>query len=181
MRSICTAKLDRVAGAAEVEQIVRAMAADHPGTILETSFYAFRDLAVRHPEAYVRASLREHRPRQAAEGFGSPQDAVALVGAIEGSDSIFGTRERISLPSEVLMLRTGSDRDKALLLYALIQHAPGISPADKACSPIRTALSAPRDPTSALEASSASRVSTRPSCSASARPERRTQSGSSSS
>lgn len=125
------AKLDRVAGAAEVEQIVRAMAADHPGTILETSFYAFRDLAVRHPEAYVRASLREHRPRQAAEGFGSPQDAVALVGAIEDSDSIFGTRERISLPSEVLMLRTGSDRDKALLLYALIQHAPGISPADK--------------------------------------------------
>jgi hypothetical protein len=125
------AALDRVNDHGEVSKTLRAMATEHPGTILEAAFYAFRDLEVRHPEAYVRAALREHKARIAAGDVHELQDAVAIVRAIEGSESIFETRARISLPDEVLKLNTGSDRDKALLLYALIQHAPGMAPADK--------------------------------------------------
>jgi len=130
------APLDRLDDAADIAKALRAMAAAHPGTILEAAFYAFRDLSVRHPEAYVRAALREHKARHAAEAVRNLEDAVTIVRAIEGSESIFDMRERISLPDEVLMLRTGSDRDKALLLYALIQHAPGLSPADKEAAEI---------------------------------------------
>ncbi len=102
-------------------------------------------------------------------------------------------RERISLPDEVLMLRTGSDRDKALLLYALIQHAPGLSPADKEAAEIlftdQDSLVQQAAPMSAPEPSSAARMSSNRSRFASPRPEHacgrcndgRPQSGSSSS
>jgi hypothetical protein len=131
LRDVSLAALDHARDVDELCSTLRALAADHPGTILEAAFYAFRDLDVRHPEAYLRAALRGRKARRAAADFGGLDDAIACVRAIEGAESIFGTRERISLPDEVLTLRTGSDRDKALLLYALLQHAPRIGPADK--------------------------------------------------
>lgn len=132
LRAVSLAALDRVRDVDELCSTLRALAADHPGTILEAALYAFRDLDVRHPEAYLRAALRGRKARRAAAAdFGGLDDAIACVQAIEGALSIFGTRERISLPDEVLTLRTGCDRDKALLLYALLQHAPRIGPADK--------------------------------------------------
>jgi hypothetical protein len=52
----------------------------------------------------------------------SRQEAVEIVKNIEGCDSIFKDRNRIAMPDETLRLKTGSDRDKALLLHTLIEH-----------------------------------------------------------
>jgi hypothetical protein len=49
------------------------------------------------------------------------------VRAIAGNEPILGTRARIALPDEVLTLGSGSDRDKALLLYTLLRHSRAIA------------------------------------------------------
>ena len=56
----------------------------------------------------------------------SAAEALAFVRGIEGRDSIFSDRERIAMPEETLRLRTGSDRDVALLLHVLVESMPGI-------------------------------------------------------
>ena len=57
-------------------------------------------------------------------------DALSIVASLTGRDSIFGSRDRIAMPDETLYFNTGSDRDRALLLYTLLR-----------CSPIRDAES----------------------------------------
>jgi hypothetical protein len=126
---ISFAALDGADGAATVAARLRAIAAAHPGSLAEAAFYAYRDLGVRHPEAYAGAALRSHKSRQAAQPIGSFDDAVAIARAVPGERSIFGTRERVALPDEVLTLGTGSDRDKALLLHTLLRQAPTLAAA----------------------------------------------------
>ena len=50
---------------------------------------------------------------------------------VAGRDSIFDDLERIALPDEVLLFGTGSHRDRALLLYTLLRHAPYLERAEK--------------------------------------------------
>ncbi|MFH1721760.1 MAG: hypothetical protein ABH950_04050, partial [Candidatus Altiarchaeota archaeon] len=115
----------------DVQRIVREMAAKHPGSVFEQALYAYRSLDVEHPEAYAMAALRDATTRKHARKVRSVGDAVDIVRGIKGNESIFNSLERQALPDEVLLFKTGSHRDKALLLYSLIHHSKGILPSEK--------------------------------------------------
>ena len=108
--------------AAEFQSVIAALAEQHPDSIYEFALYAFRRLAVPHPQVYVRAALRDYNVKQLAQGINELSDALSIVGGITGRDSIFGSRDRIAMPDETLYFNTGDDRDRALLLYTLLQH-----------------------------------------------------------
>lgn len=112
------------ATAAGYQSEVAALAAEYPGSVYEYALYAFRSLNVDHPQAYIRAALREAQTRERGRGVRDLSDAFAIVAAIAGRGSIFGSRDRIAMPDETLLFATGSDRDRALLLYALLAHSP---------------------------------------------------------
>jgi len=81
------------------------------------------------PHAYVRSALREHKTREAASAIATLADAVEIVRAVADDAPILGDRDRLALPDEVLLLKSGSDREKALLLYALLHHGQANIPA----------------------------------------------------
>lgn len=99
------------------------LAQQYPYSIYEFALYAFRWLEVLHPQVYVRAALRDYHVKKLAEGIEKLSDALEIVGRVPGRESIFESRDRIAMPDETLYFRTGSDRDKALLLYTLLQHS----------------------------------------------------------
>lgn len=103
---------------------VVALAEQYPDSIYELALYAFRRLDVPHPQVYVHAALRDYNVKKLAQGIKELSDALLIVTGITGQDSIFGSRDRIMMPDETLYFKTGSDRDKALLLYTLLQHSP---------------------------------------------------------
>jgi len=103
---------------------VVALAEQHPDSIYEFALYAFRQLDVPHPQVYIRAAMRDYNVKQLAQGITELPDALSIVGGITGRDSIFGSRDRIAMPDETLCFKTGSDRDRALLLYTLLRHSP---------------------------------------------------------
>lgn len=103
---------------------VLALAEQHPSSIYEFALYAFRLLNVTYPQVYVRAALRDYRTKQLGEGVKSLDDALRIVSGVKGRDSIFESRDRIAMPDETLYFGTGNDRDRALLLYTLLQHSP---------------------------------------------------------
>ena len=105
------------------KEIIR-LADEFPGSIYEYALYAFRLLDVAHPEVYIRAAMRDYNTKQLAQRITSPDDALKIVRAVSGSESIFNTRDRIATPDEVLYFNTGTDRDKALLLYTLLRQSP---------------------------------------------------------
>jgi hypothetical protein len=109
-----------------VEKSVCQLAAAHPDSIYELALYAFRSIHVRRPEVYVRVALRGHRVQELAAGLEGVAHAVETVSAIPGNHSIMGTPQRLALPDEVLQFQSGTSREKALLLYCLIHHAPAI-------------------------------------------------------
>ena len=76
-----------------------------------------------HPEVYVRAALRDYHVKRLAEGVADLSDALEIVARVVGQASIFESRDRIAMPDETLYFKTGSDRDKALLLHTLLQHS----------------------------------------------------------
>ena len=117
------AGIDRLQSADEAMEVLKELASSHPGSAFEAAFYAFRYLDVRHPEAYVAAAVRGHRTREAAADLTDIDEALEIVRSIEGNDPPLGDRNRLTLADEVLLLNTGGDRDKALLLYALLHHA----------------------------------------------------------
>lgn len=110
--------------AAEFETAIVELAEQHPDSIYEFALYAFRRLEVPHPQVYARAAMRDYNVKKLAQGITTLRDALSIVGGIAGKDSIFRSRDRIAMPDETLYFKTGSDRDKALLLYALLQHSP---------------------------------------------------------
>ncbi len=110
--------------AAEFQAAIVALAEQHPDSIYEFALYAFRRLDVNYPQVYVRAAMRDYNVKQLAQGIKELSDALLIVCNIAGRDSIFGSRDRIAMPDETLYFKTGSDRDKALLLYTLLQHSP---------------------------------------------------------
>ncbi|MDP1660619.1 MAG: hypothetical protein Q8L55_01780 [Phycisphaerales bacterium] len=107
---------------------VETLARENPGSIYEHALYAFRSLKVAHPRAYIRAALREARARELGRGVNDLPEAMAIVRGITGNDSIFGSRDRIAMPDETLLFNTGSDRDRALLLYTVLAHSPTADP-----------------------------------------------------
>lgn len=109
--------------AEEFQAAIVALAEQFPDSIYEFALYAFRLLDVNYPQVYVRAAMRDYNVKKLAEGIEELSDALSIVAGVTGRDSIFGSRDRIAMPDETLYFKTGSDRDKALLLYTLLQHS----------------------------------------------------------
>jgi hypothetical protein len=107
--------------ALEYQTAVAELAKQFPDSIYEFALYAFRSLAVTHPQAYVRAAARDYHTKQLAQAITSLDDALKTVAGVAGRDSVFESRERMAMPDETLIFNTGDDRDRALLLYTLLQ------------------------------------------------------------
>jgi len=105
------------------QQAVRRLADELPMSGFDFAQYAFRTLDVPLPQAYACAAIRDYHARQLAKGIRGLDDAIAIVENLTGNESLFDSRERLALPDETLTFHTGSDRDKALLLYTLLHHA----------------------------------------------------------
>ncbi len=131
LQEVSLQALDEAADASAARSCLQRLAREHPGSILDLAHYAFRDLWVEHPQAYLEAASRGHLARQRAAEIASTAEALDIVRGIEGDASIFNDSDRITLPDEVLLFGTGTHRDKALLLYTLLIHAPFSSKAAK--------------------------------------------------
>jgi hypothetical protein len=103
------------------EAAVMGLAEVYPGSIYEYAIHAFRSLNVKNPKVYMLAALRDYNVRLRAKNVRTLKDALAIVAEVEGVDSIFGSPDRIAMPDEVLYFGTGSDRDRALLLFTLLK------------------------------------------------------------
>lgn len=106
-----------------------ALASEFPDSIYEYALYAFRLLDVSKPEVYLIAAMRDYYTRQLSKGITSLEEALQIVSKVAGRHSIFESRNRIAMPDETLYFNTGSDRDRALVLYTLLQHTPLRDPA----------------------------------------------------
>lgn len=102
----------------------KASAEEYPHSFYASALYAFRTLDVPDTEVYLRAAMRDYNTKQTAQRITSVSDALAVIANVEGKESIFGSRERIQMPDETLYFNTGTDRDKALLLYTLLRQSP---------------------------------------------------------
>lgn len=86
------------------------------------AFYAYRSLEVENHTPYLLNARRNPQAREAARAAARIDDIVSIVQSLHGSTSIFNDRDRIAMPDETLRLKTGTDRDKALLLHVLLEH-----------------------------------------------------------
>jgi len=116
-------------GPEAVLKTMREVAARHPGSLQAAALYCFRDLQVPEPRHYLTAALRSHRTAQYSEKIATVSDALDVLDGIGGRTSIFATRDRLSMPDEVLYFSTGTDRDRALLLFVLLHGSERIDPA----------------------------------------------------
>lgn len=106
------------------QNAIRALATEFPDSFYAYALYAFRTLDVPNTEVYLHAALRDYNVTQLAKRINEPSEALAIVAGIKGSESIFLDRDRIAMPDETLYFNTGTDRDKALLLYTLLRQSP---------------------------------------------------------
>ena len=88
----------------------------------QTVLLSYRSLSVLDPLPFLLAARNSPSCRRIGKTLGSFQDAISVVQAIEGHESIFGDRMRMAMPEETLRLDTGNDRDRALLLHVLLEY-----------------------------------------------------------
>ncbi|MDZ4722467.1 MAG: hypothetical protein SGI97_00930 [candidate division Zixibacteria bacterium] len=110
--------------AEEYHKFVLSLAERSPDSAFEYAQYTFREIDVLYPQVYICAALRDYHTNEAAKQIESLEDVFAIVRSIPRHDSLFHSRSRIALPDEVLLFRTGSDRDRALLLFTLLHQSP---------------------------------------------------------
>ena len=109
--------------AKEVQARIRRAALDEGNPAALRALYGFRTLDLPDLQVYLRAARRGTRVRDLFAPIATIDDAVRFVAAISGSTSIFDDPDRIAMPDETARLGTGTDRDKALLLHVLLEHA----------------------------------------------------------
>lgn len=83
---------------------------------------AFRSLEVRTLQPYLVVARQQHLTRKLAATCSGIKDVISKVAGIAQAPSILGSRDRIAMPDETLRFRTGTDRDKALLLHVLAEQ-----------------------------------------------------------
>ncbi|GHT30612.1 hypothetical protein AGMMS49574_10700 [Bacteroidia bacterium] len=98
------------------------LAREYPFSIYDYSKYAYRDIYVAYPQAYIIAARRDYHTLEKSKNIKFLDDAFSIVNSIPFSESIFKSRDRIALPDEVLLFNNGNDRDRALLLYCLLSN-----------------------------------------------------------
>lgn len=109
--------------AEEYQGAIIKLASEFPGSIYEYALYAFRLLDGTDYEVYRRAAMRDYKTKKLAGNIRESSDALAIGDSIEGTESIFDDPNRIAMPDEVLYFNTGTDREKALLLYTLLRQS----------------------------------------------------------
>lgn len=107
----------------DYQAAIIALANEFPDSIYEYALYAFRLLDGTNHEVYLRAAMRDYNTQQLAKHITSLEDTVEIVSKFVGQHSIFGSRNRIAMPDETLYFKTGTDGDKALLLYTLLRQS----------------------------------------------------------
>jgi len=125
----CRALFATLAGARDGTNIrarIRSAAVNGNDRFAQRALYAHRTLDVPDPGIYLRVACRSPHLREQAANLTSLDAALAVVAALPGTESIFLDRERIAMPEETLRFAMGTDRDRALLLHALLQHAPAL-------------------------------------------------------
>ena len=105
-----------------VRQQVYAAALTHRDTWAWHVLLAYRSFEAITLAPFMEAARRGLLARDLAEPWTDPQQAVAYVESIAGRESMFANRDRIALPDETIRMQTGSDRDRALLLFVLVEH-----------------------------------------------------------
>jgi hypothetical protein len=92
------------------------------------ALYSYRSLAVPDILPYLETARRQPIAKARAREMTSYLEVIAMIRQIEGVESIFGDRDRIAMPDETLALRTGTDRDKALLAHVMLEHVARSQP-----------------------------------------------------
>lgn len=85
-------------------------------------FYNYRSLAVADKRPYLLNARRNPQAKAVAESSGSVDALLETVRDLSGMQSVFQDRDRIAMPDETMRLKTGTDRDKGLLLHVLLEH-----------------------------------------------------------
>jgi hypothetical protein len=106
----------------EYRRKIYELAEQMPFSIYDYSKYAYRDIHVIHPQAYIVAAKRDFHVNEKVKNIKSLEDAFNVIKSIPSNESIFKSRDRIALPDEVLFFKKGNDRDRALLLYCLLSN-----------------------------------------------------------
>jgi hypothetical protein len=85
--------------------------------------YAYQSLYVKHPEYYLKASLREPHVRELAAGLDGIDAIIRWVRENTEAESIFpDAAERIMTADQVIVFGTGGPADRAVLLWTLLKH-----------------------------------------------------------
>ncbi|MGF1470546.1 MAG: hypothetical protein ACFB50_02245 [Rubrobacteraceae bacterium] len=105
-------------GADALRANVRRIAAEQPGGGCEAALYCYRSMEIPDPRPYLLAARRAVERTPDVGHIRTMAEARERVAAVTGTDSILDDRWRIATPDETLHYDTGSDRDRALLLFA---------------------------------------------------------------
>lgn len=123
-REAALARFAACRSAGDYEATVRAWAAGADDLLPECALLAFRHPHVRQPEIYREAALRDYHAWMRAAEVLTREDARAIVEGIPGRESVFGDSGRLAMPDEVLLFQTANERERELLEYTLLAHAP---------------------------------------------------------
>jgi len=85
-------------------------------------FYSYRSLNVSDKRPYLLNARRNPQAKIVASNAVCTEALLETVRSLPGEQSIFQDRDRIAMPDETLRLKTGTDRDKGLLLHVLFEH-----------------------------------------------------------
>ncbi|MCX5515514.1 hypothetical protein C3941_07320 [Kaistia algarum] len=108
-------------GAASLESVQR-MLDDDDSEASQGVLYAFRSTLVKDLRPYLAVARQQPNSRRLAGTLSAVEDAIDVIRSIDDAASIFGSRNRIAMPDETLRFRSGTDRDKALLLHVVAEH-----------------------------------------------------------
>lgn len=116
------ATIEGAGNAKSVREALTRLANAESNSCAQRALYCFRTLNVTDHDIYLRAARRSVLLGHKIPEPASTDEAIGLVSAIAGDDSIFDDRERLAMPDETLRFNTGTDRDKALLLHVLLER-----------------------------------------------------------
>ncbi|MEN9902634.1 MAG: hypothetical protein RL651_1298 [Pseudomonadota bacterium] len=85
-------------------------------------FYSYRSLKVADLRPYLLNALRNPQAKALATQATNREALLDILRSLPGDLSVFRDRHRIAMPDETLRLKTGTDRDKGLLLHVLFEH-----------------------------------------------------------
>ena len=114
---------ESASGAQEVRDQVRRAALEEGTIAAFRALYTYRTLDVPDLSVYLHAARDSSQINVLLPRIETIDEAMRVVAAIAGSESIFEDPNRIAMPDETARFGTGTSRDKALLLHVLLERA----------------------------------------------------------